>query len=261
MTSRRRAPWQLPLREVNQESAPWAYHVVARFARLFIPLMTKRIWSGREHIPATGGALVVSNHLSNYDTVSLGEYLIWAGRWPRFLGKSDIWKVPILRYFATQCRQIPVYRNTPNAKQALVHAEEALANGDLVAIYPEGTITRDPDEWPMTARLGAARLALKHGIPVIPVAQLGTSAVLGGSRLRLHRMFSLRRRPILTKAAPPMDFSKFKIDGEPTKQQLEQASVEIMDRLTELVAELRGEEPPQGRFDLRVGARVPQLAA
>ena len=68
-------------------------------------------------------------------------------------------------WFARECRQIPVVRHSEQAKDSLVHARAALEAGECVAIFPEGTITADPDGWPMTGRLGAARLALTTGDP------------------------------------------------------------------------------------------------
>ena len=120
-----------------------------------MPLVARRHWAGQEHIPATGPAIVVGNHISNFDPLVLGEYLIYSGRWPRFLGKADIWRVPVLGWVAKQCQQIPVYRDTDRASDSLIHARKALERGQLIALYPEGTITADPDGWPMTGRRGA----------------------------------------------------------------------------------------------------------
>lgn len=220
-------------------------------------LLTRRRWLDGESIPATGGALVVSNHLSNYDTLAIGEYLIYHGRWPRYMGKEEIWRVPVVRWFATQCRQIPVKRNTPHARDALIHAKEALLAGDLVAMYPEGTITRDPDGWPMTGRLGAVRLALDTGVPVIPVAVWGSDEVLGRAKLRFP---SLRRgrSTVTVKAGAAVDLSAFLAGEEPDRAALDAATDHIMDRLTALVEDLRDQTAPQQRWDMRQGRRVPR---
>ncbi len=252
----RSKPWRLPLRAANRESAPWAYRFLARMVHGLLGGLIRRNWAGQEKIPQ-GGVLIVSNHLSNFDVLALGEYLIWSGRWPRFLGKSEIWKVPVVGWFARQCRQIPVVRNTDRAKDALIHARAALEAGECVAIFPEGTITADPDGWPMTGRLGAARLALATGAPVIPLAHIGSDALLGGKHLKLHRLFSLRRRPVCVMAAAPVDLSVFPTDSEPTRQELEAATDKIMTALTDVVSRLRGQTAPEDRWDMRAGRRVP----
>ncbi|MDO5092681.1 MAG: lysophospholipid acyltransferase family protein [Propionibacteriaceae bacterium] len=248
-------PWRRSLRVANRESAPWPYRLLACVAHGILGGLIRRSWQGQEHLPA-GGVLVVSNHLSNFDVLALGEYLIWSGRWPRFLGKSEIWRVPVVGWFARTCRQIPVLRNTDRAKDSLVHAREALEAGDCVAIFPEGTITADPDGWPMVGRLGAARLALTTGVPVVPVAQIGSDALLGRKRLELRRLFSLRRRPVSVLAGPPVDLGTFAVDPEPSREDLVAATQHIMSSLTALVADLRGETAPEGRWDMRIGARV-----
>lgn len=217
----------------------------------------RRGWSGAENLPSSG-CLVVSNHTSNFDVLSLGEYLIWNGRWPRFLGKADIWRVPLVGWFARQCRQIPVLRNTTHAKDSLIHARAALEAGDCVAIYPEGTITADPDGWPMAGRRGAARLALTTGVPVIPVGQVGADALLGGKRLEFRKLFALRRRLVAVRAGQPVDLSDFPVRDNPSEDDLDRATTRIMDAVAGLVGELRGQTPPADRWDLRVGARVPQ---
>lgn len=252
-------PWRLPLKSVNHEPGPWVYRfIVLRLARMVVPLVASRHWAGQERIPRTGGVLVVANHISNFDPIVLGEYLIWAGRWPRYLGKSDIWRVPVLGWVARQCDQIPVYRNSERAKDSLIHARRALKQGKLVAMYPEGTITGDPEGWPMNPRTGAARIALETGVPVIPVGQLGADRILGGKRIELRRILSLRRRPVHVLAGDPVDLDRFRTGDEPDKVTLEAASVAIMDAVTALVEQLRGETAPLDRWELRVGGRVPQ---
>lgn len=251
-------PWRRSLRAANHEPAPWAYRLLARFVHLVMHGLVRRRWRGQENIP-DGGCLIVANHISNFDVLALGEYLIWNGRWPRFLGKAEIWKVPLVGWFARQCRQIPVLRNSDQAKDSLVHARAALLAGDCVTIYPEGTITADPEGWPMVGRSGAARLALTTGVPVIPVGQIGSDALLGGKRLKPLRLFSLRRRPISLLAGPPVDLADLPVGPEPSREDLTEATARIMEAIVALVGQLREQQPPEQRWDMRVGARVPRV--
>ncbi|HIW29233.1 MAG TPA: 1-acyl-sn-glycerol-3-phosphate acyltransferase [Candidatus Luteococcus avicola] len=212
-------------------------------------------WRNRDRVPATGGALVVANHISNYDPVALGEYLIHSGRWPRFLGKSDIWKAPVVGYFAKACNQIPVERNTRNAGQALKAAEDALAAGELVVLYPEGTITADPDEWPMTPHSGAARLALASRVPVIPVASWGANHIIPGKKLHLPRFFP--RKTLSVIAGDPVDLSDL-YDLDNQRLAVKIAGERMMRAITDLLEELRGEVAPEERYDIRKGVRLPR---
>ncbi|GAA1396411.1 lysophospholipid acyltransferase family protein [Luteococcus peritonei] len=219
--------------------------------------LTTRDWRDSHKIPAEGGVLVVSNHISNYDPLALGDYLIFNGRWPRFLGKSDLWKVPVVGFFARGCRQIPVERNTSRAGDSLQHARQALADGELVAIYPEGTITADPDGWPMTPRSGAARLALETRCPVLPVGQWGANQIIPGKKLHFPRFFP---RPTLqAKAGDLLDLSDL-YDHPNRHEAVRVASERMVEAITLLVADLRGLEPPAERYDIRKGVRVPKGA-
>jgi len=110
----------------------------------------------------------------------------------------------------------------------------------------------------MTGRLGAARLALTTGAPVIPVCQVGTDALLGRKKLEFRRLFSMRRRPVAVQAGPPVDLSAFPVGDDPSREDVERATIVIMDAMTEVVAQLRGEPAPEGRWDMRAGGRVPQ---
>lgn len=231
------------------EPAPLVYRGLVGSVRSIVPLLTRRHFINLDKVPRTGGALVVSNHTSNYDTIALGDFLVRAGRYPRFLGKAELWRLPFIGWLARQCRQIPVERHTARAKDSLRHARVALGNGDLVAIYPEGTITKDPTGWPMLARHGAARLALATGVPVIPVAQYGPHKVLGGSRLELGKLFSLKRRDVTVLAGDPVDLSDLGITEEPTDEQLREATTRIMGTITTMYAGLRGEETPELVWD------------
>ncbi|AQP46714.1 hypothetical protein BW730_03395 [Tessaracoccus aquimaris] len=243
--------------ETNREPAPRAYRALAAIARLVIPLRARTRWSGQQHIPTSGPAIVVANHISNVDPVLLGEFLIWNGRWPRFLGKASIWKVPVLGWIIAKADQIPVYRDSQRAAESLVHATEALDAGKLVAIYPEGTITADPDGWPMTGRRGAATLALASGAPVIPVVQVGADQILGGRHVSLRGLFG-RRKDVSVTAGPPIDLTRY-LGLEPTKQVLDEVTDLFLDTLTSMRAQVTGLTPPAGRFDLRQGRRVEQV--
>jgi 1-acyl-sn-glycerol-3-phosphate acyltransferase len=137
--------------------------------------------------------------------------------------------------------QIPVHRHTADASLALRDAVAALHNGECVAIYPEGTVSRDPEKWPMLAKTGVARLALLSGVPVIPVAQWGAEKILDSYRTKgLHL---LPRHTMHVLAGPPVDLSEFH-GRELTTEVLRGATEKIMAALTALVEELRGEQAP-----------------
>ena len=257
-------PWRRRLHEVNDEPAPWVYKYPARWlAKLVLPLFIRRHWLGQEHVPHEGGVIFVGNHISNADPIPVAEYLVWAGRWPRFLGKAEVWRWPVIGWIARTTGQIPVYRDSERAGDSLVEARRALAEGLAIFIYPEGTITDDPDLWPMTGRRGAALLALETGAPVVPVAQWGAHHIMGGRYVEWRRLLG-GRRDVVILAGPPVDLTEFRArmpaHREAPKELLDEVTDHLLDVLTHMVAELRDEPSPDGRWDMRVGRRVTKLA-
>lgn len=252
---RRREPdlVRRPLGRVAKGGEP-VYRGLAALVGLAFRHGTREEWGDATALPAGGGVLVVANHVSYVDPLAMGRYLIWNGRWPRFLGKSELWKLPVVGWLATECRQIPVVRGTVQARDSLAAARTALDAGECVAIYPEGGRTRDPDLWPQTHRSGAARLALATGHPVVPVGLWGTQDVMPGRRLTWPRVVPAQQ--ISMAMGDPIDLSD--LMGREDAAAIAEAGHRIMAAITRLVEELRAEQAPTGVWNPRVGARVPK---
>ncbi len=101
------------------------------------------------------------------------------GRVPRFLAKASLFKVPVLGAALRATGQIPVERAAgQRSSDPISTASRFVDDGFALIIYPEGTLTRDPDEWPMRGKFGAVRLALEHDIEIIPVGIWGAQTIL-----------------------------------------------------------------------------------
>lgn len=246
---------ELSLSTVNRAPVEPLFRVLAHTVAPILRLCTKQDWRGGDKLPRTGSVIVVANHISNFDPVALGHFLIWHGRWPRTLAKSELWQVPVIGWLAASLGQIPVERRTVRARESLAAAAAALSRGECVVIYPEGTITADPDTWPMTGRAGTARLALETGAPVIPIGQWGAHQVMPGKKVVFPRLLPRRTMQILVGDPVPLDDLREAHDS-PTAAA--EASVRIMDAITALVGQLREQTPPSGRYDLRSGRRLPR---
>ena len=151
----------------------WAFTVAASILKPTLLTTTSRTWIDGEKIPATGGCIVVLNHISHADPLLSAHFVYDHGRLPRYLAKSGLFRNRYLGGLLTSAGQIPVERLTASAVGAYDAGVAALEAGECVVVYPEGTLTRDPDLWPMRGKSGAARLALATGVPVIPVGQWG----------------------------------------------------------------------------------------
>ncbi|MCG3040870.1 1-acyl-sn-glycerol-3-phosphate acyltransferase [Streptomyces sp. S1A] len=229
------------------------YRFAAVLAKPPLVVLFKRDWRGMEHIPQEGGFITVVNHNSYLDPLSYAHYQYNTGRVPRFLAKDSLFKGGFVGAVMRGTGQIPVYRETADAVSAFRAAVEAIDKGECVAFYPEGTLTRDPDMWPMEGKTGAARVALITRAPVIPVAQWGANeAVPPYAGIRKIRLFPRRTLKVL--AGPPVDLSRF-YDREPTAELLREVTDVIMDAITQLLAEVRGEPAPAQRYDRRALSR------
>jgi 1-acyl-sn-glycerol-3-phosphate acyltransferase len=210
-------------------------------------LVTRRDWRGAENFPSSGGFVVCPNHISYVDPFAFAHFLYDNGHPPFFLAKSEVFEIPILGRLLTAAQQIPVRRGTSQAAEAFAAAVAAVRDGKCVPIFPEGTLTRDPQMWPMTARTGAARVALTTRCPVIPVAQWGPQEIQRPYAKALH-LFPIKTMRML--AGPPVDLSDL-YDRPQDVATLSEATARILDAITRQLETLRGEKAPAIRFDSR----------
>ena len=223
------------------------YRLAAVILRPLLMVLTKRDWHGAENLPATGGVIVVTNHVSHSDPIVFAHFLFDNGRLPRFLAKEGLFRVFFVGQVLRGAKQIPVYRETTDASRAFSAAVEAVRSGECVAFYPEATLTRDPDQWPMVGKTGAARVALETGAPVIPIAQWGPQELLA-PYAKKPDLFP--RKTMHLRAGPPVDLSD--LEGRPIDGPLlREVTERLMAAITALLEEIRGERAPATRFDLR----------
>ena len=226
---------------------PPAYRFVVIILRPLLLLLTRREWRGMQHLPSDGGWIAAPNHMSYFDPFVVALFLYDSGHPPFFLGKEAVFRIPVFGKLVKWSGQIPVYRGTGQAAGAYRAAVDAVHAGKTVVIFPEGTLTREPRQWPMRGKTGAARLALQTGRPVIPIAQWGAQEVLGTYEKSVHLW---PRKTVHVLAGPPVDLDDLRnrpIDAE----LLREATERIMAAITTLLEQLRGETAPAQRYDPR----------
>jgi 1-acyl-sn-glycerol-3-phosphate acyltransferase len=227
-----------------------AYRNVARVIRPLLFSMTRPDWHGGEHLPTDRGFIAAGNHMTNVDPLTFAHYLYDHGVAPKILAKSSLFTVPVLGPVLRATGQIPVYRNTVQAGDSLRAAVDAIAAGECVAVFPEGTLTRDPDLWPMVGKTGIARLALTTQAPVIPIAQWGPQDLLGQYKKVLK---PFPRKKVTVVAGPPVDLDD--LYGRPLDTAtLREATERVMAAITLLLEGVRGGTAPAVRFDVRRAA-------
>ncbi len=217
---------------------------VAAIIRPVMNLLMSKKWEGLEKLPA-GGFIAAPNHCTEIDPLVVGHMLYNQKRMPHFLAKAGLFKVPVLGAVLRSTKQIPVERSTAGANRSLQLAKEVVNEGGAIIIYPEGTLTRDPELWPMKGHTGAARMALESGIPVVPMAHWGAQEVFPRYA---KRFYIFPRKTSRLVVGDPVDLSAFA--GRPLdRATLSAATNVIMDAITGLLAGLRGEQPPAQRWD------------
>lgn len=224
------------------------YRLIAVIVRGLSRLFTRRNWRGFDSIPP-GGVIIAANHMTGVDPITTAHAMYDSGRAPVIMGKDSLFRVPVLGFIMKRTKMIPVYRGTSRAGESLELAKQRLADGESILVFPEGTLTKDPDLWPMVAKTGVARLALQTGAPLVPVAQWGTQAILpkGKGFPRL-----LPRKTITVVAGDPVDLDDLR-DKPVDSAVLREATARLMAAITAGLAEIRGETPPAEPFTLRKG--------
>jgi 1-acyl-sn-glycerol-3-phosphate acyltransferase len=230
-------------------SEPWT-RVAIPIVRTLAVAASRPEYRGRGHIPRTGGVILAVNHLANVDPVLLARFVLEQDRVPRFLAKYQLFETFAVRRVLRGAKQIPVYRGRENASDALAAATAALRDGELVVIYPEGTLTTDPAWWPMLARTGVARLAFDSGAPVVPVAHWGAHTVIGpGWRVRPRQRYSLLAGPAV-RARAAGDRTP------PTPEALGSFTDTVMQQIRAQLVELRDQPAPALVWDPQRRERV-----
>src|SRR5271166_4899553 len=217
-----------------------------------IRMMMRLDWRGQEHIPADGPVILAANHLSYMDIFAVSLFADSARRYPVFLAKSSLFTIPVIGPLIGRLGQLPVYRGQADAGLVLRQAAELAAkNNACVIFYPEATVTRDPEQWPMVSKTGVARLALEANIPVVPIAHWGAQKILPYGK---YVPKLLPRKTVQIVAGPPVDLSEFA--GQPLSNQVLRAATDkIMTAVAGLVGDLRELTPPAEFYHPAVARR------
>ena len=238
------------------------YRLAARGAIIpFLRAVSRQHVEGTENIPSEGGFIAVANHLTDLDSLTAMRAFVDADVPVYSLTKATLFKVPVLGAILRAGGQIPVQRGTRDAARSLEAARKVLAEGGAIMIFPEGTLSRDPLQWPMVAKTGAARLAMVSGAPVVPVGQWGAQDVLHTYGKIFH---PFPRKEVRVKIGTPLDLSRFGSDTQ-DHEAVRQCTAAMMEAITHLVEDLRGEKAPRP-YDMhydgdpgkgRIGVRRP----
>ncbi|GAA2852350.1 lysophospholipid acyltransferase family protein [Microbacterium arabinogalactanolyticum] len=232
----------------SERSRPSLFWVLAVLVIPPMSLLAKIRVTGAEKLPRQGAFVLAPNHYSELDPLIVAMSVYRLGRLPRFMAKESLFRVPVVGWLLKRTGMIPVSRSASAAaaKQTLKQSAELVEHGRGVIVYPEGTLTRDPDLWPMRGKSGAVRLALSGDLPLIPMAQWGTQEIMG----RYQKGLSLwpLRKPVNVLIGDPVDLSDLRgRASEPAV--LNEATARLMAAITALLEQLRDEKAPATRWN------------
>jgi 1-acyl-sn-glycerol-3-phosphate acyltransferase len=198
------------------------YSAVAASTWPLLHLVYRLEASGLENLPAAGGFVLACNHVSSFDPWPLGMPL-WPKRQLRFMAKSELYWWP-LTIVLNGAGAFPVRRGQRDA-QAIETAVELVREGNVVAMFPEGTRRTKGlvKRFEARPRTGAARIALEGGVPLVPAAVAGTDGLT-------------RLRPLRVAYGPPVDIDDLR--GEDVATAAPEATDRLMERILELEASL-----------------------
>jgi 1-acyl-sn-glycerol-3-phosphate acyltransferase len=223
------------------------YRVSRVVAGPILHLLWRPSVTGAGNVPKQGGAILASNHLSIVDSfflpLMLDRPMTFAAKSEYFTGTRLIDRATAI--YLRRTRQLAVDRAGTRATRGMLEAAlDLLRNGELFGIYPEGT--RSPDGRLYRGRTGVGWLALASGLPVVPVAMVGTDYVLPPGRT------IPRLGPIEVRVGAPMTFERYAEAGAPAKVRRT-----ITDEVMRAISELSGQE----YVPIYASARKEQLAA
>jgi 1-acyl-sn-glycerol-3-phosphate acyltransferase len=230
--------------------APLVWRVLMTVARVAVTLVGRLRVTGDVPAQLRGTPiLVASNHIGTFDPVVLVAALHTRGLAPRLLAAAGLFRAPVIGPVLRACGHIAVNRRSPTAAEALHEAEAALAAGAVVAMYPEGRIGLDPHYWPERGKTGLARLALRTGATVVPLAQWGAHEVVayaGAWAMVRSLLRSVLRRPVVAvNFGPPVDLSDLTIEQHGAALK---ATERIMTAIADAMVPLRPDEPELPRY-------------
>ncbi|MCS4484870.1 1-acyl-sn-glycerol-3-phosphate acyltransferase [Gleimia sp. 6138-11-ORH1] len=230
------------------------YRLALEVCRPITRGLTKATWKGQENFPKDRPFIVIMNHLSEFDAFVLMHFITDQGVAVRALAKASLFKVPLLGSLLRKTNMVEVHRGNERSKDALEAAKKAILAGESIALFPEGTLTTDPEFWPMHFKTGAARLALATGAPVIPIAHWGSQNVM--HRFGNSIMKFWKRHATTVVAGPAIDLSDLPQD-ETDREAVATANRRMEDAIRSMLAQIRGEAVPTQIWNPKTQAYEP----
>lgn len=218
---------------------------------------------GLERVPEEGVFITACTHVTLFDVFIPMAAMFYQGRRPRYMAKAEMASWPIIGKWFQLVGMQPVPRRKGEALAIENESIRILTSGRPLTIWPEGTLTRDPQKWPMSLKPGMAYIALEacrklgQQIPIFPAATWGAASI--------NHWWPWPRKNVVMGYGEAVEYGDLLVgmeswpEGTPPKEAVQELTRRVREALESIEAEIRGEEPPaEGYWDYRSMSRVPR---
>ena len=245
--------------EINAQNPKATARLLAGVSVVFRASCKTKAW-GLEHVPETGPFITAATHVTMFDVFVPMMSLFHQGRRPRYMAKAEMAKWPLIGKWFQLVGMQPVQRRSGKAKDIENTSIDIITSGRPLTVWPEGTVTRDPKKWPMSMKNGVGVIALEssrrlgHQVPLFCAVTWGAASI--------NHWFPWPRKNVVMCYDTALDYADLLEgmadwpQGEPPTELADELTRRVRLRMTEIMAEIRGEDAPDGVWDYRTMSRV-----
>ncbi|OZG63006.1 1-acyl-sn-glycerol-3-phosphate acyltransferase [Bifidobacterium lemurum] len=244
--------------EINAQNPKATKRLLAGVSLVFRASCKTKAW-GLEHVPETGTFITAATHVTMFDVFVPMMSLFHQGRRPRYMAKAEMAKWPLIGKWFQLVGMQPVQRRSGKAKDIVDTSIDIVTSGRPLTVWPEGTVTRDPQKWPMSMKNGVGMIALEssrrlgYQVPLFCAVTWGAASI--------NHWWPWPRKNVVMCYDAALDYADLLegMDGwgeEPPVELADELTRRIRVRMTEIMAEIRGEQPPDGVWDYRTMSRI-----
>lgn len=214
---------------------------------------------GLDNIPETGPFITAATHVTMFDVFVPMASLFHMGRRPRYMAKAEMAHWPLIGKWFQIVGMQPVQRRSGKARAIEETSVEILTSGRPLTVWPEGTVTRDPKKWPMSMKNGVGVIALEasrrlgYQVPLFCAVTWGAASI--------NHWWPWPRKNVVMCYDAQLDYADLLVDSEswgdePPVELTDELTRRVRVRMTQVMAEIRGERAPSGYWDYRTMRRV-----
>lgn len=244
--------------EINAQNPKATKRLLAGVSLVFRASCKTKAW-GLEHVPETGTFITAATHVTMFDVFVPMMSLFHQGRRPRYMAKAEMATWPLIGKWFQLVGMQPVQRRSGKAKDITDTSIDIVTSGRPLTVWPEGTVTRDPQKWPMSMKNGVGVIALEssrrlgYQVPLFCAVTWGAASI--------NHWWPWPRKNVVMCYDAALDYADLLegMDGwgeEPPVELADELTRRIRVRMTEIMAEIRGEQAPDGVWDYRTMTRI-----